>query len=66
MSIYVNVGHNPSDIDKIKQTIEILNFVSNIDNKQDFNIDEDQIADLLDWHVSLLNILLHLTSPAEV
>lgn len=65
MSIYVNIGHNPSDVDKIKQTIEVLNFVNNIHNKEDAGITDDQVSDLLEWHTSLANLLIHFTPSVD-
>jgi hypothetical protein len=57
MSINIVVGSDPSDFEKLRQTINILKFVDGIDNKEDSNIDSQTIEGLIDWYNSMYSIL---------
>lgn len=57
MSINIVVGSDPSDFEKLRQTIDILKFVDGIANKEDSNIDSQTIESLIDWYNSMYSIL---------
>lgn len=57
MSINIVVGSDPSDFEKLRQTISILKFVDGLANKEDLNIDTQSIDSLIDWYNSMYSIL---------
>lgn len=57
MSINIVVGSDPSDFEKLRQTLDILKFVDGIANKEDLNIDSQTIESLIDWYNSMYSIL---------
>jgi hypothetical protein len=65
MSINVIIGSDLDDLNKIKQTVDILKFVNNIENKENFTVNTDSIETLIDWYNSLLNIIMYVGNPEE-
>ena len=65
MSINVIIGSDPDDLNKIKETVDILNFVNNLSNKEDLTIKTDSIDSLIDWYSSLLNIIMYVGNPED-
>lgn len=64
MSLNVLIGSH--DLLKINETINILKFVDKTANKNDFNITEETLENLIDWYSSLYNLLSTLGNEEDI